>query len=83
MSCTKWVPVCNYESRYEISPDGQVRVKARDIVDKFGNVVNTLEPVMLQPKQSGNFGPYVILHNGNKYQKELVKKLVKDSFINK
>ena len=77
MSKIRWVPVVNYEGRYEISTAGEVRVKARDILDKNGEYVTTLKPEILkiQKDQESN-KPYVILHDGTSYQKEFLEDIL-------
>lgn len=80
MSNIQWFPVFGYEDKYEVSTSGEVRVKARDILDKDGEYVTTLKPQILKiQKDNITHNPYVILHNGISYQKQFVEDILERS----
>ena len=76
-----WVPLFGYEDKYEISSNGEVRVKSRNILDKDGNILSTLKSTNLQIKANLDNTKYVILHDGSKYRKENVEDLIRQSFV--
>lgn len=80
MDATKWFPVSGYEERYEISSDGKVRIKARDIFDKHGAFVTRVDYKVVEVQKDKNTNQsYVILHDGNSYQKENLSTLIHKS----
>ena len=83
MSSIRWIPVAGYEAGYEISSAGEVRVKARDILDKDGSVITRLDAKLVEIQRDKDTNrPYVILHDGKSYQKEDLEMLLNKSYHN-
>lgn len=72
MSLEKWVPVVGYEDRYEISNHKEVRIKERDIVDPFGNVIFHVKQQLVPHYTSYGSKQYVILNNGKRSKKSIL-----------
>lgn len=72
-------PIPNYEDRYEISKENKkIRTISREIRDKDGNLIITLESKEVKPMgESRDLKKYVILHDGKSYNKELISELYK------
>lgn len=75
-----WKPIPRYRGRYEVSNLGRVRYAFRTIVDETGKKKNIRHEEVFEHRTSNTGEPYVLLFDGNKYHRELVKILVSDHF---
>lgn len=81
MGSKKWVPIPGYESVYEISKDGQLKLTAREVKDSSGKVIAKVEEKLLEPfDDQDTHKRSIILHDGSKYGKYAVEDLVKLAF---
>ena len=74
----KWVPFPGFEDRYEISNQGEVRSKHRDIRDKFGKLIRTVPPFLEKiHTDSETDRDYVIIYD-TKYHKRYIDEALEE-----
>lgn len=77
----KWVPVYGYEDLYEISNEGQIRTKPRNVIDNEGNVVYSVGNQLITIHINSDLKEkYAILWVNNTYNKEYINDLLAKSF---
>lgn len=76
-----WRPIKRYKGRYEVSNLGNVRYACRTIVGNDGQRKQIRNEEVFKHQTSNTGEPYVLLFDGIKYHRELVKLLVSDHFI--
>lgn len=77
-----WVDIPDYEDKYQISSNGNVKLKARDILDAEGKVLTQIPESLLEIRNTEHDPyPHVVLHNGTTYVKASIESLKHSAFV--
>lgn len=81
MSKEIWVDVPNYEGKYQISSEGVVKLKAREILDNDGRILTAIPETIVEVRNTEHDPyPHVVLHDGHQYHREKIDTLLQKAF---